>query len=129
MSAVEDALKNAKSSSASSKTTTNSNSTSSSQTEQNTDSSNAETENNSSSSTTTPNENSTTSSSSISEKTYKDGTYTGVGNGFRPNLKVSVTVKSGKITNIEMLSNQETPRFFDAAAQTIPTRNHSCSVT
>lgn len=120
MSAVEDALKNAKLSSTSSEPTTNSNSTASSQTEQNSDSSNTETQNSSSSNAAASNENSNTSSSNSSEKTYKDGTYTGVGNGFRPNLKVSVTVKNGKITNIEMLSNEETPRFFDAVSQTVP---------
>lgn len=122
MSAVENALKNAKFSSTSSETTTSSssNSTANSKTEQNNDSSNTETENSSSSSTTASNENSNTSSSSSNEKTYKDGTYTGVGNGFRPNLKVSVTVKNRKIANIEMLSNEETPRFFDAASQTVP---------
>lgn len=129
MSAVEDALKNAKLSSTSSETTTNSNSTTPSEIEQNSDSSNTETENSSSSSTTSPDETSNNSNSSSSEKTYKDGTYTGVGNGFRPNLKVSVTVKGGKITNIEMLSNEETPRFFVAASQTIPQEIISAQTT
>lgn len=118
MSAVEDALKNAKLNSTSNQT--NSNSTTSAKTDPNSDSSNTETENNDSSSTATPNENSSNSNSNSSDKSYKDGTYTGVGNGFRPNLNVSVTVKSGKITNIEIVSNEDTPRFFDAAAQTIP---------
>jgi len=116
MSAVEDALKNAKLNFTSSQT----NSTAAAKTDQNSDSSNTEAENNDSSSTTTPNENSSNSNSNSSDKPYKDGTYTGVGNGFRPNLKVSVTVKSGKITNIEIVSNEDTPRFFNAAAQTIP---------
>lgn len=39
---------------------------------------------------------------------YKDGTYTGVGHGKNPDLKVSVTVKEGKIGNIEILSSKET---------------------
>ena len=114
MSAVEDALKNAKLNSTSN--LKNSSSTKTAETEQNTNSSNTATENNTSSNSSSSNG----SSSDSSQKAYKDGTYTGVGNGFRPDLNVSVTIKSGKITNIEMLSNNETPRFFDAASQTVP---------
>lgn len=117
MSAVEDALKNAKLSSSSTSTTNT-------ETGQNSNSSNTETENDTSSAagskenSNTSTENNNTSSNS-SQKTYKDGTYTGVGNGFRPDLQVSVTVKSGKIASIEMLSNNETPRFFERASQTV----------
>ena len=52
-----------------------------------------------------------TSSSNVNNldgKKYKDGTYTGVGQGKSPDLKVSVTIKDSKITNIEILSNNET---------------------
>jgi uncharacterized protein with FMN-binding domain/Pyruvate/2-oxoacid:ferredoxin oxidoreductase delta subunit len=41
-------------------------------------------------------------------KQYKDGTYTGVGQGKNTDLKVAVTVKDGKIANIEIVSNNET---------------------
>lgn len=121
MEAVTDALKNAKlsSSSTSSTTTSNNNSTTNAETsnDNNTESNAANSsEQNSSSATNT---NNTTAPSSTSSK-YKDGTYTGVGQGFRPNLKVSVTVKNGKITNIEMLSNEETPQFFNRAASVVP---------
>lgn len=51
---------------------------------------------------------------------YKDGTYTGVGRGYRPNLQVSVTIKSSKITNIEVISNNETPRFSRIPISQIP---------
>ncbi|WP_234121857.1 FMN-binding protein [Clostridium hydrogenum] len=63
--------------------------------------------------------NNATAPSNTSSK-YKDGTYTGVGQGFRPNLKVSVTIKNGKIANIQMLSNEDTPQFFNSAASVVP---------
>jgi len=53
----------------------------------------------------------TTSSSDINkleQKKYNDGTYTAVGQGKNPDLKVAVTVKDDKITNIEIMSNNET---------------------
>jgi polyferredoxin len=52
-----------------------------------------------------------TSSSDVSkpeQKKYKDGTYTAVGQGKSPDLKVAVTVKDDKITNVEIVSNNET---------------------
>ena len=52
--------------------------------------------------------------------TYKDGTYTGEGTGYRPGLQVSVTVKNGKISAVEVLSNNETPRFSQMPIQQIP---------
>jgi len=42
------------------------------------------------------------------QKKYKDGTYTGVGKGKNPDLKVAVTIKDNKITNVEIVSNNET---------------------
>lgn len=51
---------------------------------------------------------------------YKDGTYTGEGVGFRPGMQVSVTVKNGNISNIEITSNNDTPGYFDQASSTIP---------
>lgn len=44
----------------------------------------------------------------VEQKKYKDGTYTGVGQGKNPDLKVAVTVKDDKITNVEIVSNNET---------------------
>jgi uncharacterized protein with FMN-binding domain len=52
-----------------------------------------------------------TNSSDISkseQKKYKDGTYTGVGQGKSPDLRVAVTIKDDKITNVEIVSNNET---------------------
>ena len=51
---------------------------------------------------------------------YKDGTYTGSGQGFRGGTtKVSVTVADGKIAKIETLSNGDTPQYFERASGTI----------
>jgi uncharacterized protein with FMN-binding domain len=47
--------------------------------------------------------------------TYKDGTYEGSGTGFRGTVKVSVTIKNSKITNIKILSKQDDESFFRRA--------------
>lgn len=44
---------------------------------------------------------------SSKQNKYKDGTYTGVGHGKNPDLKVSVTVKDGKIASVETVSANE----------------------
>ena len=46
--------------------------------------------------------------SNLTQKKYKDGNYTGVGQGKNPDLKVAVTIKDNKITNVEIVSNNET---------------------
>jgi polyferredoxin len=51
---------------------------------------------------------------------YKDGTYTGVGYGYRPGLQVSVTIKNGEIANIEIGSNNETSSFGGRAFAVVP---------
>jgi polyferredoxin/uncharacterized protein with FMN-binding domain len=51
---------------------------------------------------------------------YKDGTYSGEGRGYRPGLEVSVTVKNSKIASVEILSNNETPRFAQMPMEIIP---------
>ncbi|GKX68584.1 FMN-binding protein [Inconstantimicrobium mannanitabidum] len=62
----------------------------------------------------------TISSNASTAKTYKDGTYTGTGTGFRgATTKVSVTVSGGKITKIETVSNGDTPDFYERAINTI----------
>lgn len=70
------------------------------------------------------NKNGSSISSSVSTSStkgqYKDGTYTGTGTGFNPGMKVSVTVKNGNISSIEILSNNDTPDYFNQAASTIP---------
>lgn len=53
--------------------------------------------------------------------TFKDGVYTGEATGFRPGLKVSVTVSNNKITDIKVTSHNEVnPRFYQRPIDTIP---------
>ena len=48
---------------------------------------------------------------------YTDGTYEGVGQGYGGDIKVSVEVKSGKISNIELVDvSSETPGIGGVAA-------------
>jgi uncharacterized protein with FMN-binding domain len=114
--AVKDALKNATVSSSTNKITATSNSNSSS--------SGAQT------GTTTPKANSTTkvnnttaavaSSTTASQGKYKNGTYTGTADGFRPGLQVAVTVKGGKISDIQIQQINDTPRFYHRAVGVVP---------
>ena len=51
---------------------------------------------------------------------YKDGVYTGEGLGFGGTTTVQVTVKGGKITDIEVLSHGDGGRYMDDAKTLIP---------
>ncbi|SMC25343.1 Polyferredoxin [Clostridium acidisoli DSM 12555] len=51
---------------------------------------------------------------------YKDGTYTGTADGFRPGMQVSVTIKGGKITDVKIVQTNDTPGYYDKAANSIP---------
>lgn len=46
---------------------------------------------------------------------YKDGSYTGEGQGKSGPVKVQVTVKAGKITSVKVLEQKETPMIFKGA--------------
>ena len=46
----------------------------------------------------------TTAPSSAANSKYKDGTYTGTGNGYRSDLTVSVSINNDKITNVDVVS-------------------------
>lgn len=60
------------------------------------------------------------SSSSSSKNQYKDGTYTGTGTGFRGGTtKIQITIKNGKITNLQTISSQDTPQFYQGVISTI----------
>ena len=51
---------------------------------------------------------------------YKDGTYQGSGSGFHGGVTtVTVVVSGGKISEISVDSNEDTPSFFDAAYTTV----------
>ena len=62
----------------------------------------------------------TTPSIDTTTENYKDGTYTGTASGYAPNLTVDVTVSGGKITNIEIVSHNESPGFYERAFETVP---------
>lgn len=57
----------------------------------------------------------------IQGATFKDGTYTGEADGFRPGLKVSVEIKNNTITSIEVISHNEVnARYYQKALDTVP---------
>ncbi|MGL6108380.1 FMN-binding protein [Romboutsia sp.] len=56
----------------------------------------------------------------ISTGGYSDGTYEGVADAYGSNLKVQVKVSSGKISNIEIVSHNETPGFYETAFEQVP---------
>ncbi len=72
------------------------------------------------------NQKETTQSTSVnttnnnSQQKYKDGTYTGVGRGYRPDLQVQVIIENGKITSVEIVSSNETPRFAQMPFEIVP---------
>ena len=49
----------------------------------------------------------------------KDGVYEASSNGYGGKLAVRVTVKNGKLTNIDVISNNETPSYFNRASAVI----------
>ncbi len=46
---------------------------------------------------------------------YKDGVYEGSAQGYMGNVKVSVTIESGLITEVKEVSNSDTPAFWNMA--------------
>ena len=50
---------------------------------------------------------------------YKDGTYEGSGTGFRGEIRVSVIVKNGNISEINVLSHMEDEEYFQKAYQKV----------
>ena len=57
------------------------------------------------------------------EKTpgYKDGTYKGTGKGMNGDIEVSVEVKDGKISAVEVLSHEETEGIYEPAIEQVTT--------
>lgn len=50
----------------------------------------------------------------------KDGTYQGQGQGMNGTIKVSVTVKGGKISEVQVLEHKESPMISDPALSKVP---------
>ncbi|WP_317316879.1 FMN-binding protein [Peptostreptococcus russellii] len=51
----------------------------------------------------------------ISNSKFKDGKYRGSSYGYSSNIEVEVEVKDGKISNIDIVSQNETPEYFEKA--------------
>lgn len=51
---------------------------------------------------------------------WTDGTYTQSGKGYRGNLSVTVTIEGGKMTDIEIGKNEETPDRGGKAIEKMP---------
>ncbi|KAJ50965.1 uncharacterized protein with FMN-binding domain/predicted Fe-Mo cluster-binding NifX family protein [Clostridium tetanomorphum] len=49
------------------------------------------------------------------EKIYKDGIYEGEGEGVKSTIKVKVTVKDGKMNNVDIVEAKDTASFFNKA--------------
>lgn len=81
-----------------------------------TNSSSSNTSTNSSSSSTS---NSTTSANTTNFSNLADGTYSGTGTGRNGSIKVSVIVKSGKVTSITIQSYVDDEQYFSRAKSTI----------
>lgn len=61
------------------------------------------------------------SGTSGTQNKYADGVYDGRGTGKEEGILVHVTIKDGKITDIEVIDYHDTPDYFeDAAAGVIP---------
>ena len=55
----------------------------------------------------------------VATKELKDGVYEASSNGYGGRLAVRVTVKNGKLTDIDVISNNETPSYFNRASSVI----------
>lgn len=55
----------------------------------------------------------------IKDQEYKDGTYEGKARGYKSYVKVKVTVKEGKITNIDVVEQNEDAIYWTPALKTI----------
>ena len=56
----------------------------------------------------------------MGESAYKDGEYTGTAAGMNSNIKVKVVVEKGKITDVQILEQEETVGIADPALEQIP---------
>ncbi|MBP2651381.1 MAG: FMN-binding protein [Firmicutes bacterium] len=56
----------------------------------------------------------------ITNAKYKDGTYTGTANGYRPGLIVQVAITNGAISNIDIVSHNERYPNYTLAIKQVP---------
>jgi len=57
--------------------------------------------------------------SSNGQAKYKDGVYTGVGNGFRGEIKIAVTVSNGMLVKLETISTKDDENYYNNAFSNI----------
>ena len=68
----------------------------------------------------TPSPSITPSASAPAQGAFTDGTYTGSANGNNGPIEVSVTVENGNITDVTIVSHEETAGISDPALEDIP---------
>lgn len=56
----------------------------------------------------------------INNGQYTDGTYEGSASGFSSGLKVQVKIENGEISDVQVVSHNETPGFCERAIETVP---------
>jgi NosR/NirI family nitrous oxide reductase transcriptional regulator len=71
-------------------------------------------------STTTTTRTTTSTSNSTATTKYKDGTYTGSGRGYSGTTQVSVVISNDKITSVTLISENDSPRQFQSAWNSVP---------
>jgi uncharacterized protein with FMN-binding domain len=63
--------------------------------------------------------NTSSTKSNSSDIGYKDGTYSAVGQGKSGDVKVEVKIANGKLTEINVLDNKETPAMMDSVKENL----------
>ena len=71
----------------------------------------------------------TSESIDVASGDYSDGTYEGTASGYASGLKVQVTISNGQISNVQVVSHNETPGFCERAIQTVPSEIVSAQST
>lgn len=55
----------------------------------------------------------------LADGQYRDGEYVGVGVGYQLGLKVKITIENNKIKDLQIVSHNETPDFYEKAVSTV----------
>lgn len=56
----------------------------------------------------------------VDTSSLEDGVYTGSGDGYNGPIEVEVTVENGEITNVDVLSHEDSPGISDPAFEEVP---------
>ena len=115
MAAVADALKNAVATTQTETTTSGTNTTGNTTGTTSNTTTQTTTKNTTGTTTATTTTQATTQAATTASSQYKDGTYSGSGNGFRGTVTVNVTISGGKITDIAVVSFVDDAPYFNRA--------------